>query len=183
MVLPEGTALRVPAGSKFLFQMHYTPNGSPRRDRTRLGLVFADPKTVKHVVVGEAVANTAIDLPAGASDYRPDGAVGSPARRAAAEPVAASAPARQVVPLRGGLPGRPARGSSLTCRTTISTGSCATNLAEPKRLPKGTRLVCTAHWDNSAGNPANPDPTRTVEWGDRTTDEMLIGFFAYEPAD
>ena len=52
-------------------------------------------------------------------------------------------------------------------------------LAEPKRLPKGTRLVCTAHWDNSADNPNNPDPTRAVGWGDQTDDEMLIGFFAW----
>ena len=56
-------------------------------------------------------------------------------------------------------------------------------LEAPKRLPKGTRLLCTAHWDNSADNPANPDPTRDVGWGDQTGDEMLIGFFAYAPAD
>src|SRR5262249_35114834 len=52
-------------------------------------------------------------------------------------------------------------------------------LAEPKRLPKGTRLVCIAEYDNSANNLANPDPTKSVAWGDQTTDEMLIGFFAF----
>jgi hypothetical protein len=55
-------------------------------------------------------------------------------------------------------------------------------LAEPTRLPRGTRLVCTAQYDNSADNPANPDPTKEVSWGDQTADEMLIGFFAYVPA-
>ena len=37
----------VPAGSKLIFQMHYTPNGSPQKDRSYCGFVFADPKSVK----------------------------------------------------------------------------------------------------------------------------------------
>jgi len=37
----------------------------------------------------------------------------------------------------------------------------------------------TAGFDNSAGNPANPDPTRTVRWGPQTSDEMLIGYLEY----
>jgi hypothetical protein len=48
-------------------------------------------------------------------------------------------------------------------------------LAEPKRMPAGTELICTAHFDNSADNPANPDPTQTVKWGDQTWEEMVIG--------
>jgi len=44
-------------------------------------------------------------------------------------------------------------------------------------LPKGTRIECTAHYDNSANNPANPDPTQEVHWGDQTFEEMMIGFF------
>jgi hypothetical protein len=49
-------------------------------------------------------------------------------------------------------------------------------LAEPKRLPKGTRIDCLAHFDNSAKNPANPDPTKTVRWGEQTFEEMMIGY-------
>jgi hypothetical protein len=51
-------------------------------------------------------------------------------------------------------------------------------LSEPKRLPKGTVLEVTAHYDNSAGNPFNPDPTATVLWGDQTWEEMMIGFYS-----
>jgi hypothetical protein len=47
---------------------------------------------------------------------------------------------------------------------------------EPKRLPAGTRIEYTAVFDNSADNPANPDPTKTVRFGEATTDEMMIGF-------
>ena len=52
-------------------------------------------------------------------------------------------------------------------------------LAEPKPLPKGTTIQCEAHFDNSAANPANPDPTQTVLWGEQTWDEMMIGFIDY----
>ena len=46
-------------------------------------------------------------------------------------------------------------------------------LTEPKRLPKGTRIDCLAHFDNSADNPANPDPTKTVRFGMQTDSEMM----------
>jgi len=46
-------------------------------------------------------------------------------------------------------------------------------LDKPLQLPKGTRVEVTAHWDNSANNPNNPDPTKTVKWGDQSSDEML----------
>jgi hypothetical protein len=42
-------------------------------------------------------------------------------------------------------------------------------------LPKGTWVDLVAHYDNSAGNKANPDPTRDVTFGEQSTDEMLFG--------
>jgi len=56
-------------------------------------------------------------------------------------------------------------------------------LAEPKLLPKGTKLECTAHFDNSAENLANPDPTQAVRWGDQTWEEMMIGYFGTLPVE
>ena len=52
-------------------------------------------------------------------------------------------------------------------------------LAEPKVLPKGTKMHCVAHFDNSAKNPNNPDPNKTVYWGDQTWEEMMIGWIDY----
>jgi len=51
-------------------------------------------------------------------------------------------------------------------------------LDHPLRLPIGTRVRCTAWYDNSSNNPANPNPQQEVRWGDQTTDEMLIGFYS-----
>jgi hypothetical protein len=52
-------------------------------------------------------------------------------------------------------------------------------LAEPLTFPAGTKIKATAWYDNSKNNPANPDPTRTVTWGEQTYDEMMIGYIEY----
>ena len=50
-------------------------------------------------------------------------------------------------------------------------------LQKPIVLAKGTRIECTAHFDNSANNAANPNPNEEVRWGDQSWEEMMIGFF------
>ena len=56
-------------------------------------------------------------------------------------------------------------------------------LAEPRSVPKGSRMECTAHYDNSAGNPNNPNPRALVTWGDQSWDEMMLGYIDYYFAD
>ncbi len=59
-------------------------------------------------------------------------------------------------------------------------------LAEPKAIPKGTRIDCVAHFDNSVNNPANPDPGQAVRWGEQSFQEMMMGYLDYvddAPAD
>jgi hypothetical protein len=53
------------------------------------------------------------------------------------------------------------------------------NLEKPLTLPKGTKLLCTAHFDNSPNNPFNPDSKKEVRWGDQSWDEMMVGFFNF----
>jgi hypothetical protein len=52
------------------------------------------------------------------------------------------------------------------------------DLATPIKVPKGTKLTVTAHFDNSANNKFNPDPNRTVYYGDMTWEEMMFPFFS-----
>jgi hypothetical protein len=47
---------------------------------------------------------------------------------------------------------------------------------KPVVLPKGTRMECTAHFDNSSNNPLNPNPNVEVRWGDQSWEEMMIGW-------
>jgi hypothetical protein len=53
----------------------------------------------------------------------------------------------------------------------------AYEFAKPITIPAGYRIDCEATFDNSDKNPANPDPTATVRWGDQSFEEMMIGFF------
>ncbi len=56
-------------------------------------------------------------------------------------------------------------------------------LAEPKLMPEGTVLRCLARYDNSSGNPSNPDPDIEVRWGEQTHEEMLVGYVEVALAD
>jgi peroxiredoxin len=176
-VLPDGYAVRVRAGSKFLFQMHYTPNGSEQQDRSSLGLAFADPAAVRHEVRGGAVINQAVAIPPGAADYRLTAELAVP----------------EDWRLLSLSPHLHLRGKSFRYEAVYPDGrrevlldvphydfnwQLRYELAEPRLLPRGTRLVCSARYDNSRNNPNNPDPTQAVGWGEQTSDEMLIGFFA-----
>src|SRR5215470_8008504 len=67
LVFPEGTGRFVPAGSKLVFQMHYTPSGTVQADQTRVGLVFADPKTVRKAIRSDMAINVKLNIPAGAA--------------------------------------------------------------------------------------------------------------------
>jgi peroxiredoxin len=176
--LPEGWAIRIPKGTKFQFQMHYTPHGKRTSDRTSLGLVFADPKSVTHEVRGGAVANPGLSIPPGAANHRE-----------AAEHVFG-----QAVRLLSVSPHMHLRGKSFRIEAVMPDGrrimllnvprydfhwQLRYEFAEPIFLPAGSRLICSAIYDNSASNPRNPDPQKAVAWGDQTTDEMLIGFFSF----
>ena len=50
-------------------------------------------------------------------------------------------------------------------------------LAEPVTIPAGTRMFCTAVFDNSEDNLANPNPSIQVAWGDQSWEEMMLGYF------
>jgi peroxiredoxin/mono/diheme cytochrome c family protein len=177
MLATDGkTAMHVKAGSKLIFQLHYTPNGSPARDRSYVGFKFADPDKVEYVARSTAVVNAFFVIPPGASDYR----------------ATANGVFEHDTLIANFTPHMHTRGKSFRYEVTYPDGKqeilldvpaydfnwqTTYELTEPKLMPKGTQLVCTASWDNSEENLNNPDPTQTVTWGDQTWEEMMIGFY------
>lgn len=174
--LPPGSAMRVPAGWKLLFSLHYAATGKPETDRTRLGLTFADPATVRQEVMTQAVEATDFAIPPHAADFRLE--------RSNRLPCDAT--------LLALLPHMHLRGKSYRFEAIYPCGSREILLdvpryhvawqhryvlAEPKRLPAGTELRASATYDNSAANPINPDPSVTVRFGEQTTDEMFLGYY------
>ena len=179
---PEGAALFVPKGSKVVFQVHYTPNGTPQEDRSCVGFVFADASEVRERVDGDEAANTHFRIPAGADNFE----------------VTSGHAFRDDVRLVSMTPHMHMRGKAFRYEAAYPDGRRETlldvprfdfnwqlryDLAEPKFLPKGTRLLCSAHYDNSETNLSNPDPKRDVRWGDQTWDEMMIGYFTTLPGE
>jgi hypothetical protein len=175
--LPAGMAMRIPAGSKLLFQVHYTPVGTPQQDLSSVGLIFADPATVTHEVHTTSAINKKFVIPPGAGDHPVE---------SASQPMPADC---NLMSLNGHMH---VRGKSFSFEAEFPDGTrqpllnlpnydfnWQTNyqLAEPIQLPKGTVIHCKATFDNSEKNASNPDPQSEVRWGNQTWEEMMIGYF------
>jgi Ca2+-binding EF-hand superfamily protein/thiol-disulfide isomerase/thioredoxin len=174
---PQGMAKKLPAGATLIFQLHYTPNGTATVDQTTLGIVFAD-EPPQHMIRNKGIANHKIEIPPGAANDRET----------------ASVPVPDDVQLISLLPHMHLRGKAFRYDVTFPDGRKETlldvprydfnwqleyRLAEPLNIPQGSQIDITGWFDNSEGNPANPDPTATVKWGPQTEDEMLLGYVEY----
>ena len=174
---PKGMAKRIPAGSELVFQVHYTPIGSEQLDQSRLGLVFADHDTITHEVVTSSAANSRISIPPHAANHREE----AKNRRPIEDSLLLSMSPH--MHLRGKAFRYEARFPDGTTTVLLDVPRYDFNwqtnyrLREPLPLPEGTRIHCTAYFDNSEENPHNPAPGSTVRWGDQTWEEMLIGYF------
>jgi hypothetical protein len=177
LVCPPGTAKKIPKGAQLLFQMHYTPNGKAQSDRSSVALIFAK-EPPEHEVKTRSIATGRFEIPPGDDNYR----------------VVASSVFREDSLLVSLSPHMHLRGKDFLYRAVYPGGKSETLLSVPKydfnwqttyrlekpiRLPAGTRIECTAHYDNSDKNPNNPDPKKSVRWGDQTWEEMMIGFVDY----
>jgi len=179
---PAGTAVKIEAGTKFVIQGHYTPNGVEQQDRSHVGLKFADPATVKRTVRYGMVVNATFAIPPHAADT---------------EVVAKHRFPKDFL-LLNLFPHMHYRGKSFRFEAEYPDGTREVlldvprydfnwqlryDLTEPKKMPKGTQLICTAHFDNSDANPTNPDPSRTVRFGLQSWEEMLVGYYTIVPAE
>lgn len=175
--LPAGSAKRIPAGATFVFEVHYTPDGTPHQDLSRVGFCFVDPATIQNEVVTTEVVKADFVIPPHESN---------------AEFTAGSGLAPQDLTLLSLSPHMHLRGKSFRFEAVFPdkqrevlldvprydfNWQTRYMLAEPRILPPGTRIVCTAAFDNSESNLANPDPEETVRWGDQSWEEMMIGYF------
>ncbi|QEG02686.1 thiol-disulfide oxidoreductase [Stieleria maiorica] len=171
---PAGHAKRIPAGSELIFQVHYTPIGTAATDQSELGICLVDEATVTHEIVTTSAVQTRFAIPPGDADH----------------PVAAVSPEFPAdAKLLSMSPHMHVRGKSFeyaiksTSEVLLSIPHYDFNwqttyvLKQPLPLEAGDRIECRAVFDNSAANLNNPDPSKTVKWGDQTWDEMMIGYY------
>ena len=176
-MLPQGVAKFLPAGSKLAFQVHYTPVGSVQFDQSKIGLVFADRKDLTHRAISSSALNSKFEIPPHDDNYRVE------------------ANSRQIPwpsQLLSMSPHMHLRGKSILYEAVYPDGRTKTLLEVPHydfnwqteyrlsraiELPAESHIHAVAHFDNSSDNLNNPEPEKTVYWGDQTWDEMMIGYF------
>jgi hypothetical protein len=177
LVYPDGFAKPLPRGATVHFQIHYTPSGTATRDQTRLGLAFAK-EAPRHEVKCVGIADVRLKIPPGAEDHKEKGTI----------------PVPMDVRLLSFMPHMHVRGKAFRYEVMLPGGKREVlldvprydfnwqlqyRLAEPREIPKGSRVEAVGWFDNSEKNPANPEPTKTVRWGPQTDDEMLLGYVEY----
>jgi mono/diheme cytochrome c family protein/thiol-disulfide isomerase/thioredoxin len=179
--LEDGVAFLIPKGSVLALEIHYIATGQPEKCQIAVGLRYP-----RHVVQKQLrnlqITTKRFAIPPGVSAYK----------------VAASRVLDRDVVGSALFAHMHLRGKDMTFTAHLPEGQRETLLIIPnysfswqvpyrwptgqQRLPRGTRLECVAHYDNSAFNPFNPDPTATVRFGQQTYQEMMYGFFFYTDA-
>jgi hypothetical protein len=167
----DDSAKLIPAGADIVFELHYTTNGTAGEDLTMVGLELAKTPP-KRLFMSLTAAQTNLHI-----------APGDPNAEAKA-----TVTFGQPVDFVYAQPHMHLRGKDMKIDAVYPTGEKETLLSvprydfnwqivyyekTPRRFPRGTTLELTAHWDNSAANKWNPDPTATVRWGDQSWQEML----------
>jgi mono/diheme cytochrome c family protein len=167
----------VPKGSDIVFSMHYTATGKPTTDRSRLGLVFAKKPPKFRYFVSDGPTGSNLAIPAGDSNAE----------------IVSEMTAQADTQLVYLQPHMHLRGKDYEVRLIFPSGEMKTifkakwdfnwqlgyDLVQPIAIPKGTRIVGLAHYDNSANNKFNPDPTKTIYWGQQNWDEMQNCFMGF----
>ena len=177
MTFQPGTAIRIKAGTTLLFQIHYTANGKAASDISSVGIIFAK-EPPRQEIRNSAFVNAALRIPPGASNEAVDSAIEF----------------NEDSHITALFPHTHLRGKSWEYRVTYPDGRSEVVLSVPKydfnwqtyyifttplAMPKGSRLDATAHYDNSAANPWNPDPKIEVRWGEQTWQEMQYSGITY----
>jgi len=160
-------------GSDLVVEMHYTPNGKPARDRSKIGMVFSREPVRERVIMASA-GNNRFAIPPG-----------DPAHK-----VESSFVVKSPGTLLSLYPHMHLRGKAFEFRLVYPDGRTETlldvnrynfhwqldyRLKNPIALTPGMKIECTATYDNSPNNPDSPDPKAEVHYGEMSWEEMMGG--------
>ncbi|GFE78834.1 thiol-disulfide isomerase [Steroidobacter agaridevorans] len=183
IVYPQDTGVLFPKDADFVFQMHYTPNGKAVTDHSKVGFYFREasnpPKYPLHLT---ALTDFKFEIPPGAKEHT----------------TTVTRPIQRDMLIYNIMPHSHLRGRAGTMTAVYPDGreeillnvpkydfnwQTVYEYRQPKTIPAGSKLVWRFSWDNSTQNPANPDPSKPVRWGDQTFEEMGIGFVRFRYLD
>ncbi len=171
----DHSAKLIPKGSDIVFETHYTTTGTPAKDRSRVGLVLAKSVPERRYVTASGTGNANWVIPAGDSNFE----------------VHAESVLDFDAKLASFQPHMHLRGKDYMVTAIYPSGETEVLLktkfdfnwqnwyflAQPKLLPKGTKLQAVSHFDNSPNNPLNPDPSQNVRFGVQSDNEMSLCYY------
>ncbi|MSR66965.1 MAG: ascorbate-dependent monooxygenase [Pedosphaera sp.] len=176
--LPPGHGMLVPKGADIILEVHYKKSGKAETDQSQIGLHFCKDKVDKRVRV-HSHAHGNLRIPAGEAHHSVTNIYTVPA----------------AVTLLAVWPHMHLIGREMTVTAALPDGKMQPmvrvtdwdfnwqlgyHFKEPLKFPARTKITLKASYDNSENNPANPSrPPKYVRWGEQTTDEMCIAFYAY----
>ncbi len=174
---PEGYARKIPAGAVLEFQVHYHATKADEFDRTSVGFILAK-EPPRQPLRRIDISNFLFRIPPGDPDHE----------------VSACYTFPKDVEFMSYTAHMHLRGKDMKFEAVHPDGRRETlfsvpkydfnwqneyKLKEPVPIESGTRVIITAHFDNSTNNPANPDPTKAVRWGEPSYEEMMDGWIEY----
>jgi len=180
VVLNEGTGIQLTRDMRFMIQFHYTAVGRDLVDRSRMGLYFSKTPPSRSLV-RTAIMNGDFVIPPGVKEF----------------PVSATTRIPEDSYLYSFAPHMHFRGKHIRFAALYPDGrrenllsipnfqhnwQMVYRLKEPVFLPAGTEIIAEGAFDNSRYNPLNPDPTKTVTWGEQIWDEMFLTWLRIAPA-
>jgi hypothetical protein len=170
---PKNVGTYLPPGGAIGFQAHYTPFGKEVTDTSKIGLYFyKDNEKPDLMMRGAVVVDNTIVIPAGEARHKETAYVEFPKEAL----------------LYSAFPHAHYRGYASDLWLELPDGTKKMLLAmprydfnwqreytfaEPIKIPAGSRVIANYWYDNSKRNPANPDPTKTIVWGDQSWEEMF----------
>jgi hypothetical protein len=173
----SGSAKLIPGGKPIRIEVHYTPNGTATTDQTMVGFTLAKAPAQRRFVMmaPEHMVDDRKPIPAGETNWETRGELTF----------------KQDAELVWFMPHMHLRGKDMTFQLIHPDGRPETVLnakfdfhwqlgyevEKPIKVAKGTRMIVTAHHDNSANNPANPSPGQPALWGEMTSQEMMLPWF------
>jgi len=182
-MLPPNTGGLLKAGSVLTLNMHYTPNGRETVDKSQLGVWFyPEGEVPEERMSGQCACifpNNWTTIPPHDPNFEQVSTITIP----------------RDANIYSYLPHMHFRGKYMRFYADYPDGSREEllNIAkynynwqlsytyeEPKFVPGGTRITAVGAFDNSAQNPANPNPDRAVDWGNESWDEMFFGAMQYK---
>ena len=176
-MFPENTGVMLKKNERLLLELHYTAYGKETIDQTQVGLYLAESK-LEHSFHTGLFIDESIKIP--------------PHNRAFEW--SQTRDIKEDIILYAMNPHMHFRGKAMRFELVTPEGNRETLvsvphynfnwqhtyvLQQPRRVPKGSKLTLHAVWDNSERNPANPDPSREVPWGEQSFDEMFFGTYQY----